>query len=84
MLCLYFYVSVRSLTWWSVYLFVPWSEEAVQPSRDIFFLPITFFAQHANGRPRKSSEIESSGSNFWFSIFCVQRIEFTFHPYGLM
>ena len=57
------------------------AEEVGQPSRDNF-LPIRFFAQHANGGPQKSSKSESSGSIFWFSVVCVQRIET--HPNGLM
>ena len=47
-----------------------YAEEAGQPSRDNF-LPIRFFAQHADGGLRKSSKSESSGSNFWFSVVCV-------------
>ena len=50
------------------------SEEVGQASRDNF-LPIRFFAQHANGGPRKFSKSESSGSIVWVSVVCVQRIE---------
>ena len=54
-------------------------EEVGQPSHDKF-LPIRFFAQHANGGPRKFSKSESSGSIFWFSVVCVQRIELESTP----
>ena len=61
---------------YTVYIRTPHttSEEAGHPSRDSF-LPIKFFAQHANGGPRKFSRSESSGSNFWFSFGSVPRIE---------
>ena len=39
-----------------------------------------FFAQHANGGPRKFSKSKSSGSIFRFSVVCVQRIGLEFIP----
>ena len=67
-----FYVSVRSLIWWSVYLFVRWSE-AVQPSRDIF-LPIRFFAQHANGDPENLPKSRVVAVIFGFPSFAFNEL----------
>ena len=62
--------SKMSMIHASIVSFYP--EEVGQPSRDKF-LPIRFFAQHANGGLRKFSESESSGSIFWFSVVCVHQ-----------